>query len=149
QVEALEDEADLLVAELAALVVGQAAHVLAVEPELAAGEGLQQAGDVEEGGLAGARWPGDGDEFAFPHAQVERAQRVRLDQFGAVDLGDLAHVQHGGGSLFGGCGGRHQSMRNMSGRVDAGTYRCVAAWTRRPSPLAQSTSGASGCTSKR
>ena len=53
-------------------VVGQAAHVLAVEPVFAAGEGLQQAGDVEEGGLARARGAGDGDELAFPDVQVER-----------------------------------------------------------------------------
>jgi hypothetical protein len=59
------------------------------------GEGLQQAGDVEEGGLAGTRRTGDGDELAFADMQVERAQRMRFDEFGAVDLGDLAHVEHG------------------------------------------------------
>src|SRR3546814_6099901 len=80
QVEALEDEADLLVAQLAALVVRQALDVFAVEGELAAGEGLQQPGDVEEGGLAGTGRTGDGDELAFLHVQVERTQRVRLDQ---------------------------------------------------------------------
>src|SRR3546814_3680436 len=95
QVEAREDEADLLVAQFAALVVRQALDVLAVERELAAGERLQQAGDVEEGGLARARRPGDGDELALLHVQVERTQRVRFDQFGAVDLGDLAHVEIG------------------------------------------------------
>src|SRR3546814_6174701 len=96
QVEALEDEADLLVAQLAALVVRQALDVFAVEGELAAGEGLQQPGDVEEGGLAGTGRTGDGDELAFLHVQVERTQRVRLEQVGAVDLGDMeigrAHV---------------------------------------------------------
>src|SRR3546814_4337326 len=75
QVEALEDEADLLVAQFAALVVRQALDVLAVERELAAGERLQQAGDVEEGGLARARRPGDGDELALLHVQVARTQR--------------------------------------------------------------------------
>src|SRR3546814_20948206 len=43
---------------------------------------LQQAGDVEEGGLARARRPGDGDELALLHVQVERTQRVRFAQFG-------------------------------------------------------------------
>src|SRR3546814_4412050 len=41
-----------------------------------------------------SRRPGDGDELALLHVQVERTQRVRFDQFGAVDLGDLAHVEH-------------------------------------------------------
>src|SRR4249919_1761634 len=100
QVEALEDEADLLVAQLAARIVRHPAHVLAIEDVLPAGEGFQQAGDVEEGRLARARRAGDGDELAFAHMQVERAQRVGFDEFGAVDLGDLAHVQHDGVSFF-------------------------------------------------
>ncbi|KAG1261734.1 hypothetical protein G6F66_014342 [Rhizopus arrhizus] len=50
----LEDEADLLVAQAAAGIVAQRAHVLPVQHVGAAGEGFQQAGDVEEGGLAGA-----------------------------------------------------------------------------------------------
>src|SRR3546814_18628372 len=87
QVEAREDEADLLVAQFAALVVRQALDVLAVERELAAGERLQQAGDVEEGGLARARRPGDGDALALLHAQDERTPRVRFDQFDALALG--------------------------------------------------------------
>jgi hypothetical protein len=40
-------------------------HADAVEHVVAAVEVLQQAGDVEEGGLAGARRPGDRDELAF------------------------------------------------------------------------------------
>ncbi|KAI1691052.1 hypothetical protein DdX_22143 [Ditylenchus destructor] len=52
QVEALEDEADLLVAQAAAGIVAKLADVLAIEHVGAAGEGFQQAGDIEEGGLA-------------------------------------------------------------------------------------------------
>ena len=37
---------------------------------------------------------GDGDELAFLHVQVERAQGVRFHLFGAVDLGYLAHLEH-------------------------------------------------------
>src|SRR5690606_397763 len=95
QVEALEDEADLAVAQLRARVVGQTAHVLAVEQVFAPGEGLQQARDVEEGGLARARGAGDRNELAVAHVQVERPQGVGLDEFGAVDLADLAHLEHG------------------------------------------------------
>src|SRR5690606_8611574 len=99
QVEALEDEADLAVAQLRARVVGQTAHVLAVEQVFAPGEGLQQARDVEEGGLARARGAGDRNELAVAHVQVERPQGVGLDEFGAVDLADLAHLEHGVSSL--------------------------------------------------
>ena len=96
QVEALEDEADLLVAQARTRVVAQVADVLAVEQELPAGEGLQQAGDVEEGGLARTRRTGDGDELALADMQVEGTQRMRFHLFGSVDLGDLAHLKHGG-----------------------------------------------------
>ena len=48
QVEALEDETDLLVANARALVVRQAADVSAVELVRAGVEGLQQARDVQE-----------------------------------------------------------------------------------------------------
>ena len=51
-----------------------------------------QAGDVQEGGLARARRAGDGDELALADMQVERTQRMRFHLFGAVDLGDLAHL---------------------------------------------------------
>ncbi len=64
--------------------------------ELAAGELLEQAGDVEEGGLARARWPGDGDELAFAHLHVDAAQGVGFDHVGLVDLGELLHREHGG-----------------------------------------------------
>src|SRR3546814_18795656 len=53
QLEALEDEADHLVARLAALVVRQALAVFGVTRELAAGERLQQPGPFGSGGLAG------------------------------------------------------------------------------------------------
>ncbi|KAG1391608.1 hypothetical protein G6F59_014842 [Rhizopus arrhizus] len=69
QVEALEDEADLLVAQAAAGIVAQRAHVLPVQHVGAAGEGFQQAGDVEEGGLAGAGRTQQGQEFAAGDVQ--------------------------------------------------------------------------------
>jgi hypothetical protein len=64
QVEALEDEAQLFIAQARAGVVVHAFDVDAVEDVLAVGEFFQQAGDVEEAGLAGAGRAGDGDEFA-------------------------------------------------------------------------------------
>ena len=95
QIEALEDEADLLVAQARALVVREPAHVLAVEHVAAGVEGLEQPGHVQERGLAGARGAGHGDELAGADVQREVAQRVRLDEVGAVDLADVVHLEHG------------------------------------------------------
>src|SRR5262249_38052031 len=71
----------------------------AVEQVLAAGQLLEQAGDVEERGLARARWTGHGDELAVADLQREIAQRVGLDHLGPVHLGDVLHVKHGHGFL--------------------------------------------------
>src|SRR5690606_16338298 len=95
QVEALEDETELLVAQFRAGVVVQAAHVHPVQPVLAAGEFLEQAGDVQEGGLARAGGAGDRDELAFLDVDVKAAQGVRFDHVGAVDLAQVLHAQHG------------------------------------------------------
>ncbi|MCY1444794.1 hypothetical protein D9M71_612800 [compost metagenome] len=95
QVEALEDETDLLVAQAAAGVVAQLAHVLPIEHVGAAGEGFQQAGDIEEGGLARAGRAADRDVVALAHMQVQRTQRVGFNLFGTEDLGDGLHLEHG------------------------------------------------------
>src|SRR5712691_915562 len=94
EVEALEDEPDLSVPDAGHLVVAEAAHVLAIEDVGAALEGVEQAGDVEEGGLARAGGAHDGHELARTHAQRELRQRMGLDQIGAVDLRDALHLQH-------------------------------------------------------
>ena len=95
QVEALEDEAELFVAQARARVVVHALDVDAVEHVLAVGEFLEQAGDVQEGGLARAGRAGDGDELALLDVDVEAAQRVGLDHVGAVHLAQVFHAQHG------------------------------------------------------
>ena len=38
--------------------------------------------------------PGDRDELARLNRQAEIAQRVRLEQLGAVDLADVLHFKH-------------------------------------------------------
>ena len=71
QIEALEDEADLVIANARALIVGQAAHVHVVELVGAGVERFEQAGDVQERRLAGAGRTGDGDELAFAHFRLK------------------------------------------------------------------------------
>jgi hypothetical protein len=99
QVEALEDEADLLVANARALVVGQAAHVGAVELVRAGVERFEQTRDVQEGRLARAGRSGHRDELALGDFETEVAQRMRLDEIRAIDLADAVHGEHGGPSL--------------------------------------------------
>ena len=79
QVEALEDEADLLVAQPRQALVGQPAHVLAVQPVLALVEVVQQARHRQERRLARARRPHDGHELAAldRHASRPPAPRSR------------------------------------------------------------------------
>jgi hypothetical protein len=112
------------------------AHVDAVDRVQALGVLLQQARDVEEGGLAGARRAGDGDELAGADFQREVAQGVRLDEVGAVDLLQVLHPQHAHGpslprSAWG--SGRCVALRGVVGAARAPRcfvacrgYRCAA-----------------------
>ena len=91
QIETLEDKADLLIAQARALVVGQAADLLAVEHVLTTARRLEQTGDVQERRFARTRGTGHGHEFAGAHLHREIAQGVRLDEIGLVDPADVLH----------------------------------------------------------
>ena len=93
QVEALEDEADLLVADARLLAVREPRDVDAVELVGSGGEGVEQAGDVQERGLARARRAAHGDELALFDGERDVMQGPGLDQVGAVALGDVGHLQ--------------------------------------------------------
>jgi hypothetical protein len=82
QVEGLEDEADLAVADAGALVAGEVADVVAVEPVLAAGRRVEEAEDREERRLAAARGAGDADVLAVRDFEVELMEGSRLDLLG-------------------------------------------------------------------
>src|SRR5258708_35070181 len=57
QIEALEDEADGVLAQLGELCLRTACDVLIAEPIFAAGRTIEHADDVENSGVAAARWP--------------------------------------------------------------------------------------------
>ena len=65
EVEALEHEADVALAELGALLLLQAADLLSEQLIGALGGIIQEAEDVEQRGFAAARRPHDGDELAI------------------------------------------------------------------------------------
>ena len=94
EVEALEDEADDALAYVRAVVLLQGAHVAPVEQVGAFGGVVEQADDVEQGGLAAARGAHDGHEFAFPHFEVYLAQGPGLHFFGAEYFLDVLQLDH-------------------------------------------------------
>ena len=71
QVEVLEDEADLAVADVGELVDVELRDLLAVEAVGAAARRVEAADDVEQGRLAGAGRTDDGDELAGLDLEVE------------------------------------------------------------------------------
>ena len=87
QVERLEDEADLAIADARPLLHLQAAHRLAVQHVLPVGGRVEQAQDGQQRRLAAARRPGDRDIFALLDVHVNARQRVGLHFIGDEDLG--------------------------------------------------------------
>ncbi len=96
EVEALEDEADLAVAQVREVVLVELAGVHAVDQVAPGGGYVQAAEDVHECALATARAAHDRDEVAALDAQRDAAQRMHADRADAVGLADRAHVDHGG-----------------------------------------------------
>src|SRR6202162_3099360 len=94
QVEALEDETDLLVADAGHLGVGEPGDVLAVQVVRALVERVEEAGDVQKRRLPRARAAHDGDELAGGNVYRDAVQGVRLDQVRPVDLADVLHRKH-------------------------------------------------------
>ena len=109
QVEGLEDEADLLVADRGELEAGELRDVLAVQAVGALGRRVEAAEDVHEGGLAGARGADDRDHLALLDLEVDPAERLHGQLARVVGLGDPLHADEGGDGHGGGDGaGRHR-----------------------------------------
>lgn len=95
QVEALEDEADFAVSDAGALGEIEVSDGLAVEGVGAAGRGVEQTEDGEEGGFATAGRSGDGDVLAFGQGEVDPGQSVGFDLISEEDLGDAVELDQG------------------------------------------------------
>ena len=89
QVEALEDEADVAVAHLGALVVGERRDVAAGEPVGARRGAIEAAEDVQQRRFSAARWPDDRDGFALsdPEAHARDGANRELAALRVVGLG--------------------------------------------------------------
>ena len=92
KLEALEDEADLLVADLRELARAHPAHIAPVEEIRPAGRAIEAAEHVHQRALARARRTHDRDHLVAPDRKIKPAQRVdRLDA-DLVDLRERAHL---------------------------------------------------------
>ncbi len=94
QVEVLEDEADGVVAQPRQAGFRNLGHLFAAEPVAARARPIEQAQDVEQGGLAASRRPGDGDEFAGGDFQRNALQGLRLDLAVAIGPDHVFELEH-------------------------------------------------------
>ena len=86
QVEALEDETDVLLANVGALSLGVPGNVLVEEEIVTIGWVIEQADDVEQCRLATARGPHDGNEVPLVDFNIDAVERDSFDFVGAVDF---------------------------------------------------------------
>ena len=86
QVETLEDESDLLVANAGTLGEVEVLHRLAVQRVAAASRRVEQADDREQRRLAAARRPRHGHVLALGNRKVNARERVRFNFVGVENL---------------------------------------------------------------
>ena len=89
QIEALENETQLAIAEIRQGVARKGSDVDTVDEALALRGAIQATDGVHQRALAGTRRPHDGDKLARFHRQVHPADRPDLDLAGAVGLLEL------------------------------------------------------------
>jgi hypothetical protein len=86
----LVDEADGVATDGGAGGIGQAAGVAAFDQDVAAVWAVEQACEVQKGGLAGAGGGDEGGDFASAQRQVGTAQHGEFAGVAAVGSGDGA-----------------------------------------------------------
>ena len=69
------------------------------EPELARPCRVMQPEDVEQGRLARARRPHDGDKVAFPDFEADSAQGIERASLERIDAIDVVELYHGSLSI--------------------------------------------------
>ena len=92
QIERLENESDLAIADARALGELQVLHRLGVQHVGAVGGRIEQAQNRQQRGFPAARRPGDGQILALLDVQMNARQRVRLHFVGLEDLGHAVHA---------------------------------------------------------
>ena len=93
QIEALEDEADVVPPKARAVGVRHLAEIVAIHQHLAAGGAGQAAQDVQQGGLPASGRPHHGHELALLDNAIHAPQRFHLDFAEAVDFLQVASAR--------------------------------------------------------
>src|SRR5690606_10710218 len=91
EVEALEDESQVVAAQQGELVVGEVGDIESAEVVASGGGRIQAADDVHGGGFAGAAGAHDGDKFAVIDAEVDAVEGTDFGVAAAVDFVDVGH----------------------------------------------------------
>ncbi len=95
EVEALEDETDLAIADPRALGEREVRDLAALERIAAVRRRVEQPENREQRRFAAAGGAGDGDIFAAANVEVNARERVRFDFVGEKDFGDAVEVNEG------------------------------------------------------
>src|SRR4029453_16531261 len=91
----LEDEPDLVIADVRELVLRHPRHVAPVQEVLTAGRPIQAAEDVHQRRFAGSRRTGHRDELAGSDGEVGAAQRADRDLADVVRLDEVLDLADG------------------------------------------------------
>ena len=94
QVEALEDKADVVLAQVGPLALVEAGHFNAVELEAAAVWVVEQADNVQQGRFATSGGPHHGNELPFLHLEGKLVQGNGAHLFGAVEFFKVFYFYH-------------------------------------------------------
>ena len=76
QMERLEDDSDMAAAKIGEAVLVESREILARDDHLAAARAIDSGDDRQQAGLAGARWPDNGNGFIHRHGQVNTRKNV-------------------------------------------------------------------------
>jgi hypothetical protein len=121
EVEGLEDEADLAVADARPVGHAQVGDRLRVERVAPLGRRVEETEQREQRRLAAARGPGDRHELPVLDLQVDPREGVGLDLVGVEDLGDSLEADER--QFVGGHGRRLSSLRWRFSRDGRGRRR--------------------------
>src|SRR5262249_1913931 len=92
QVEALEDEADLAIANPRPLRKGKVGNLATLQRIASPGRSVEQAKDRKKGRFPATGWPSDRDIFAGANIEMNARERVSFDFISQKDLGDAVEV---------------------------------------------------------
>src|SRR5438552_1581853 len=94
KIEFLKDKSNAAAAQASALGVGKAREVSAFNHHAAGSGASESAKNVEESGLAAARWAHDANEFAGLDRERDAGQCRNIDFADAVNLGQVLRLDH-------------------------------------------------------